>query len=150
MPTHKYVLVGPRAGKTENLAGHPFIGGVLTHDSKYRLPELNELTTYLARAYNAHPEGSTELRMAEEAWEDIRAEMLAAPKPTIQATGKTWSLEAIRELVEKLDPDSDADWANNGMPGVDAVSKLAGGVINRKQIAQAAPGYSRDSAKALR
>lgn len=54
----------------------------------------------------------------------------------------------IRAYLAKLDPGNEDHWTNAGLPSVAAVSKMAGEVITRAQIAEAWPGFDREAANA--
>ena len=66
---YKFVLVGPHAGKTINLGGYQFVDGVHTlgpiDNINPSTDDANQLGLYLAKTYQAFPEGSSELAAAE-------------------------------------------------------------------------------------
>lgn len=49
--------------------------------------------------------------------------------------------------LAQLDPANDAHWTDDGLPRIDAVAAITGNqFVKRKDITDAAPGYTRDSA----
>jgi len=63
----RLILTGPYTGKTVTLNGHFFDQGVCVVQGE---PEsLRHLFTYMARCYQAYPQGSIELEEARAAWE---------------------------------------------------------------------------------
>lgn len=70
--TVRLVLVGPRAGQTIVLNGREFINGICAVDGP--IEGVAGACHYFARCYNAHPEGSKELRDAEAAYQAALAE----------------------------------------------------------------------------
>lgn len=57
--------------------------------------------------------------------------------------------EEILEAVRGLDPQNDEHWTADGMPRLDAVENLLGGDVSRKQVTNAAPGFTRAVAQEL-
>lgn len=63
----RLILTGPLTGKTVTLNGHFFDQGVCVVTGEPG--SLKFLFTYMARCYQAYPQGSVELEKAREAWE---------------------------------------------------------------------------------
>jgi len=51
----------------------------------------------------------------------------------------------LNEALAKLDPANDEHWTAEGLPRTDALAKLLGRTISRKEISEAAPELSRSS-----
>lgn len=53
----------------------------------------------------------------------------------------------IKEALQTMDPEDDAQWTSDGLPLVDVVRGLtANETLTRKEISEADPGFCRDSA----
>ena len=53
----------------------------------------------------------------------------------------------VEEALARLDPANDEHWTADGMPKVETVSALMGQAASRRQITDAAPGFTRASAR---
>jgi len=54
----------------------------------------------------------------------------------------------VFEALKKLDPANDEQWTSDGMPRIEAVEKIYGEPVSRKQINDAAPDFNRELAVA--
>jgi hypothetical protein len=52
----------------------------------------------------------------------------------------------IKEALDSLDPEVDTNWTDDGAPMLTVITGLVGTPVTRKQIIEAAPGFSRKSA----
>jgi hypothetical protein len=165
--SHRFVLVGQHAGHTANLGGHDFIDGVYeflyVQDGVRTMPSQDDVKLkahYLARSYQAFPEGSPELAAAEEAFgrdEPTPAHSEASTPaaredaeqakrdeaPVVDRKVKT----AVREALLKLDPANEEHWTDAGLPSVNAVRDIAGFPdVSRADIKALAPNLTREEA----
>lgn len=53
----------------------------------------------------------------------------------------------IKAALSRLDPEQDDLWTSNGLPLVEAVSKLVGREVSRQEITNADPQFNRDGAR---
>jgi hypothetical protein len=54
----------------------------------------------------------------------------------------------LLQVLRTLDPENDDHWTTDGLPRVDAVTKIVGGKVDRDQITDAAPLLNRESMRA--
>lgn len=177
--TTTMVLVGAHEGRDitfdAGMTSYQFTGGKM--DLKGTTAQLAGLITYLGRCYQAFPEGSDELRAAQEALANGGGE--ADPDGTednaggagegLQVTtdandgsggeqggaGEAGAGDAtgngarsLAEALTRLDPNDDSHWNADGKPKMSAVEALLGRTdVTRAQVEAAAPGLTRESAR---
>lgn len=150
----RLVLTGGRAGHTEVLGKFQFVNGVMDFEGDAKA--IVGICTYMARVYQAYPEGSEELRNvstlsssdgpAEQVQSGGAAEQHGpaqeaadngggAVDPAAGAAGSVPSardrhanarLDRIREAVMTLETGNDDHWSADGLPRVDVIATLAG------------------------
>lgn len=159
----RFILVGGYAGQTINLGGHNFVEGVFEYgpnpDGVIPSEEERRLKAdYLAKCYQAYPEGS---QAHADELERLGLELPESPGISVpereaaeqqkageQATTSRARQGAVRTALAKLDPKDDSHWTSAGLPSVEAVRALAGqDDISRDDIKQLAPNLTRDEAK---
>lgn len=163
----KFVLVGPHAGKTISLGGHPFVDGVFDFgpDGAGVVPGPDEVAKkgrILAKLYQAYPEGSPELDAAKarikgdkpiEGRLDVEKredEQQAAAQPAGAGGSDRARQGAIRTALTKLDPKNADHWTSAGLPSVEAVRELSGDKeVSRGDIQNLAPKLTREEAAKL-
>lgn len=171
-----YKLVGPNAGKTIKLSKNKFhfVNGIYTLEVREdHVDKFKGLTRLLARAYNAHPEGSKALERAEAEWAANPASGSATIKkvknaPVQKATddsqanaetedgaegndngsgdGEESELSELEVALNKLDVLDDSHWTTTGLPNLGVLEKMLQRKTNRAEIAQVAPGFNRQVA----
>lgn len=167
----KFILVGGYAGKTVNLGGHAFVDGTFDY-STYLDAEGATIHTsptdqvlkadFLAKNYQAYPEGSKELeeaqaklaggKVAPNAGElDVGdREQKQQDEQGEQHTSDRVRKGAVRTALTKLDPKEDAHWTSTGLPSVEAVRELSGDKeVSRQDIQNLAPKLTREEATKL-
>lgn len=166
----KFVLVGGYAGKTINLGGHQFVDGAFDY-STYVDGDGNTIATspqdqalkgdFLAKNYQAYPEGSKELEAAQAKLEggeapnggelDVgkREEQQQADAGEKQTSDRARQ-GAVRTALTKLNPKDDKHWTEAGLPSVEAVRELSGNKdVSRADIQNLAPKLTREEAAKL-
>lgn len=173
--TVRYKLVGPHAGKTINLGKKfQFENGYLEmqptrEDQKH---QYDGLTRHLARAYNAHPEGSKALEKAEADWalnpankKGAKPAAAPAPKPAKETKkpepekdegdednegeedGEGEEL-TLADALNKLNPDDDSHWTKTGLPNLQVLNEWMGRKVGRDEIEEVSAGFNREIAAA--
>lgn len=163
----KFVLVGGYAGKTINLGGHLFKDGVFDYsvlvdgDGNQFTPSPQDVALkadFLAKSYQAYPEGSKELEEALAALEGGEApsngkldvgqrEAEQQAQAGEQQAGSRQKAGAIRTALSQLDPKNDEHWTQAGLPSVEAVRSLSGDdEVSRGDIQNLAPKLTREEA----
>jgi len=180
--TTRFVLVGGYAGQTVNLGGHQFIDGVFEYgpNADNVIPSEDERrlkADFLAKSYQAYPEGSQALAEAEARLTAPKSEGVdvgerekvdqgideasqaaalkaheeakAADVPPPPPAPSTTRAEngKVRTALTKLDPANDEHWTDAGLPSVAAVRELSGVEVSRADISSLAPKLTRDEAK---
>lgn len=139
-----FVLTGPHKGKTVNLGGRfPFRDGRWTFSSEDQR-SVGNVATYLARCYQAFPEGQVP------ADADVAAAAVAVNAPVAVVEEHTEPFQdPLADAVRSLNPDREEDWTREGLPRVDRVNELYAGEeeVTRDDITNAVPGFNRDAAK---
>ena len=150
----RLVLTGGRAGYTGLLGKFRFVDGIMEFEGDAKA--VVGICTYMARVYQAYPEGSKELRDGNGAIsspagsEPIQGGGVAEQPGSAQkaadngsgavdsATGAGGSvpsardrhanarLDRIREAVMALETGNDDHWSAEGLPRVDVIATLAG------------------------
>jgi hypothetical protein len=69
--------------------------------------------------------------------------LASAEKPAPAAPDAELVLLAVRSL----DPEDDKQWTGTGLPAVEAVKAVLGSEVTRKQIEDAAPDFTRETAR---
>lgn len=155
----KFVLVGGYAGKTINLGGHVFVDGVFDY-STYSDGEGRTITPgrdevelkgdYLAKNYQAFPEGSRELEEAQariEKGERVDTDTLDINEREEREQTDRGRKGVIRTALTKLDAKNVDHWTDKGLPSVEAVRELSGDdKVSRKEIEELAPKLTREEA----
>lgn len=159
----RFVLVGSLEGKTINLGGHQFVDGVfeMTGPEPHIAPSETDAklkAEYLAKTYQAFPEGS-------QALEEARARLKNDEAPPGEVDLEKREREqqdeqqqrepterarqgAIRTAIAKLDPENDEHWTSQGLPSVEVVRTLAeDDKVSRADISNLAPNLTREEAK---
>lgn len=161
--TQKFVLVGPHAGKSMAVNGHEFVDGEFVFQgSDAQIATLTNVFSF----YGAVPAEKAEL-------EQLRAEKSQAPQaPSTPADPegdkggeqtqapaapvgsdtndkdvKDPVLPTLAEAIGMLDPENDAHWTSNNLPGLDDLSKLTGKSVSRADVEAIAAGYTRAKAR---
>lgn len=173
--TVRYKLVGPHAGKTITLGKKfHFENGYLEmqpvrEDQKH---QYDGLTRHLARAYNAHPEGSKALERAEADWaanplnkKAGKAAPAPAPKPKDDGKGKKPAEDegeedeteeddgegeelTLADALNKLNPEDDSHWTKTGLPNLQVLNEWLGRKVGRDEIEEVSAGFNREVAAA--
>lgn len=76
-----------------------------------------------------------------------------APEPPEPRNHLGWgpaSDSLYRLLKDRLDPDRDDHWTSQGLPRLDVVSSLAGRLVERPELTDVLPGWSRARARRAR
>lgn len=162
----KFVLVGPRAGQTVELAGRRFTDGVHTH-LVAAVSEVGRETEMVAKrlAYeSAFLDGSPAKAAAELAWarlmgaeaaELIALESKANEQPALppvkpeEPKEPDFENQKLVDAIRSLDPADNKHWTKEGLPMIGPVEKAYGqGSLNRQAVAEALPGWNRETAVA--
>ncbi len=145
---YNFIKTGAFAGETRNLGGYQFVDGVHTLGPSGEPPvapspaDAKALGDYLAKAYQAYPEGSPELEAA------LKGEPTQEPPVQRDSDPNRARIAAVRDALTKLDPENDEHWTSQGLASVDAVRTVSGNAeIARADIAEAAPKLTRDEAR---
>lgn len=165
----KMILTGPLAGKTKELNGVRFKGGEAVLEGPVEAHE--GLIKYLGTSYQAFPEGSEALAIAQKRDAEARAAALAsvsgAPKtdvddedtppppppapaqPTIDENGPPPPAnEKLIAAVLAVDPEVDDFWLADGTVKMEPVEDKYGSAgITRKDVEAAMPGFNREIAR---
>lgn len=56
----------------------------------------------------------------------------------------------LEEAIEKLDPDNDEHWTQQGLPKLEPLVEMLGKPVTRKEVEQVAPDANRDEARELK
>jgi hypothetical protein len=158
----RFVLTGSLEGQTINLGGHQFVDGFyeFVGPEPQISPSLEEAglkAIYLAKSYQAYPEGSQALA---EAQERLRNNQAPAGEVNVGEREQAHQNEAgdklvsgrvaeglIRTAITQLDPNNDEHWTGQGLPSVEAVRTLSANKdISRQDIQNLAPNLTREEA----
>ena len=175
--TQKFVLVGPHAGKTMAVNGHEFVDGELVFQGssaqiavltnifdfygavpaeKAELEQLRaeksqgEQTQTQAHAGDKGSEQTqAQAHAGDKGSEQTQAQAPAAPvgSDTNDKDVKDPVLPTLAEAIGMLDPENDAHWTSNNLPGLDDLSKLTGKSVSRADVEAIAAGYTRAKAR---
>lgn len=145
---YRFVKTGAFAGETRSLGGYQFVDGVHTLGPVGDPPvapspaDAKALGDYLAKAYQAYPEGSAELEAA------LKGQPTQEGKAPRQSDPNKARIAAVRDALVKLDPENDEHWTSTGLASVDAVRLLADNAeLSRADITEAAPKLTREEAR---
>lgn len=145
--TQKFVLVGPHAGKSMAVNGHEFVDGELTFQgSSAQIAVLTNIFGY----YGAVPAEKAELeqlRAEKSQGEQTQAPTAPVGSDTNDKDVKDPVLPTLAEAIGMLDPENDAHWTSNNLPGLDDLSKLTGKSVSRADVEAIAAGYTRAKAR---
>lgn len=159
--TQKFVLVGPHAGKSMAVNGHEFVDGEFTFQgSSAQIAVLTNIFGY----YGAVPAEKAELeqlRAEKSQGEQTQTQTPAGDKGSEQTQApaapvgsdtndkdvKDPVLPTLAEAIGMLDPENDAHWTSNNLPGLDDLSKLTGKSVSRADVEAIAAGYTRAKAR---
>ena len=167
----KLILTGGRKGKTCVLGRQfKFQDGIMHLSGS--TPDVEAMTLYLGRCYEAYPEGSVELEAAngkrdlQETPKEHKEHAVsgdvqppgpgAAEEKTTDGAGHDDAEageagvraegdghQAIREALSQLDTVNDKHWTAEGLPAVVAVAEILGMVVTREEITAVAPDFNR-------
>lgn len=145
--TQKFVLVGPHAGKSMAVNGHEFVDGEFTFQgSSAQIAVLTNIFGY----YGAVPAEKAELeqlRAEKSQGEQTQAPAAPVGSDTNDKDVKDPVLPTLAEAIGMLDPENDAHWTSNNLPGLDDLSKLTGKSVSRADVEAIAAGYTRAKAR---
>lgn len=164
---YNFILVGPHAGKTITLGGHPFIDGVFAFGKGMEVApgpqDVAKKGNLLGKLYQAYLEGSPQLAAAEarlageetpegELRVEQREQQEQEQRQPSGAGGSGRAAQgAIRTALTKLDPENDEHWTDAGLPAVEAVRQLSGNDdVSRQDIKSLAPKLTREEAAKAR
>lgn len=157
--SQKFVLVGPHAGKSMAVNGHEFVDGEFTFQgSSAQIAVLANVLSF----YGAVPAEKAELEQLRA--EKSQGEQTQAPAgdqtqtqtqtpaaPVGSATNdkdvKDPVLPTLAEAIGMLDPENDAHWTSNNLPGLDDLERLTGKKVTRQEVDAIASGYTRAKAR---
>ena len=144
--SQKFVLVGPRAGKTLTVNGHQFVDGEMTFvGSAAQIATLERVLGF----YGVLPAEKAELAQlkADKPVEKSQAELDAEA----EAAAKAEEDEAARLAAEEAaNPNEDKHWTSNNLPNLEHLGELIGKKVARAEVDAVAEGYTRAKARAAR
>lgn len=160
--SQKFVLVGPHAGKSMAVNGHEFVDGEFTFQgSSAQIAVLANVFGF----YGAVPAEKAELEQlraeksqgeqtqttadpdAGKGGEQTQAPAAPVGSDTNDKDVKDPVLPTLAEAIGMLDPENDAHWTSNNLPGLDDLSKLTGKQVSRADVEAIAAGYTRAKAR---
>lgn len=159
--SQKFILVGPHAGKSMAVNGHEFVDGEFTFQgSSAQIAVLANVLSF----YGAVPAEKAELeqlRAEKSQGEQTQTQTPAGDKGSEQTQApaapvgsdtndkdvKDPVLPTLAEAIGMLDPENDAHWTSNNLPGLDDLSKLTGKSVSRADVEAIAAGYTRAKAR---
>lgn len=157
--TQKFVLVGPHAGKTMAVNGHEFVDGELVFQgSSAQIAVLTNIFGF----YGAVPAEKAELEQlraeksqgeqtpvpaGDKGGEQTQAPAAPVGSDTNDKDVKDPVFPTLAEAIGMLDPENDAHWTSNNLPGLDDLSKLTGKAVSRADVEAIAAGYTRAKAR---
>ncbi|UQM93939.1 hypothetical protein vBSmQDWS359_22 [Stenotrophomonas phage vB_Sm_QDWS359] len=157
--SQKFVLVGPHAGKSMAVNGHEFVDGEFTFQgSSAQIAVLANVLSF----YGAVPAEKAELEQlraeksqgeqtpapaGDKGGEQTQAPAAPVGSDTNDKDVKDPVLPTLAEAIGMLDPENDAHWTSNNLPGLDDLSKLTGKAVSRADVEAIAAGYTRAKAR---
>lgn len=157
--SQKFVLVGPHAGKSMAVNGHEFVDGEFTFQgSSAQIAVLTNIFSYYGavpaekaeleqlRAEKSHG-GQTQAPAGDKGGEQTQAPAAPVGSDTNDKDVKDPVLPTLAEAIGMLDPENDAHWTSNNLPGLDDLSKLTGKSVSRADVEAIAAGYTRAKAR---
>lgn len=177
MAQANFVLVGPNQGRSITLGGYVFKEGVCAVVGGD--PDIVNAKRILSRFYSAYADGP-ELRAAREDWEArsrgqeacsnlqglLEESLKAHPAGSVQPAAPEGAPAApsgpqpepepqgnpkLVAALKSLDPNNNGHWTQAGKPSLTALESAYGSAdFTRSSIEAAMPGFSRETARALK
>lgn len=154
--SQKFIIIGPHAGKTILVNGHQFVDGEMTfHGSESQITVLARVLSFYGaqRAEQVSLEAliaekQANIQAETEKTSDENVADLEQPSegndPVDEPADAT---PTLAEAIGTLDPENDAHWTSNNLPGLDDLEKLTGKKVARADVEAIAPGYTRAKAR---